>query len=114
MGGSRAGVRHGFCQDAPSGRAAKGERCMSGTAQESSHHHASTPPQKSRDEGIRYAWIHWSVLLGLFGFYLLMFLRYRPYDIDNPWFLSFSYNSYVEHICTDQFMNVRFPEGMDG
>jgi hypothetical protein len=55
-----------------------------------------------------------TILCGLFVFYLGMFLRYRPYDIDNPWFLSFSYNSYVEHICTDQFMNVRFPEGMDG
>jgi hypothetical protein len=54
------------------------------------------------------------ILSGLFIFYLGMFLRYRPYDIDNPWFLSFSYNSYVEHICTDQFMNVRFPGGMDG
>jgi hypothetical protein len=43
-----------------------------------------------------------------------MFQRYRAYDIDNPWFLSFSYNSYVEHIDSDQFLNVRFPSGMDG
>ena len=43
-----------------------------------------------------------------------MFLRYRPYDIDNPWFLSFSYNTCVEHINTDQYMNVQFPAGMDG
>lgn len=43
-----------------------------------------------------------------------MFLRYRAYDIDNPWFLSFSYNTFVEHISTDQFMAVRFPAGMDG
>lgn len=54
------------------------------------------------------------ILLSLFAFYLLMFQRYRPYDIDNPWFLSFSYNTCVEHIYTDQFMNVRFPGGMDG
>jgi hypothetical protein len=54
------------------------------------------------------------ILCGLFVFYLTMFLRYRAYDIDNPWFLSFSYNSFVEHIKTDQFMDVRFPDGMDG
>jgi hypothetical protein len=54
------------------------------------------------------------ILCGLFVFYLGMFQRYRAYDIDNPWFLSFSYDTYVEHINTDQFMNVRFPDGMDG
>jgi hypothetical protein len=54
------------------------------------------------------------ILCALFTFYLGMFQRYRAYDIDNPWFLSFSYDSYVEHINTDQFMNVRFPAGMDG
>jgi hypothetical protein len=54
------------------------------------------------------------ILCGLFVFYIGMFQRYRAYDIDNPWFLSFSYNTYVEHINTDQFLNVRFPGGMDG
>ena len=53
-------------------------------------------------------------LVSLFAFYLSMFLRYRPYEVDNPWFLSFSYNACVEHIATDQFMDVRFPGGMDG
>jgi hypothetical protein len=54
------------------------------------------------------------MLAALLAFYLFMFLRYRPYDIDNPWFLSFSYGRFVEHVTTDQFMNVRFPGGMDG
>ena len=54
------------------------------------------------------------ILCGLLVFYLAMFQRYRAYDVDNPWFLSFSYDTYVEHINTDQFMNVRFPDGMDG
>jgi len=55
-----------------------------------------------------------AILLGLLSYYLAIFLRYRPYDIDNPWFLSFSYDACVEHISSDQFMNVRFPFGMDG
>ena len=55
-----------------------------------------------------------SILLGLFVFYCWMFLKYRPFEIDNPWFLSFSYDTFVEHLTNDQFMNVRFPSGMDG
>src|SRR5260221_10322945 len=55
-----------------------------------------------------------TILLALFCYYLAIFLRYRPYDIDNPWFLSFSYDTFVEHIHSDQFMNVRYPQGMDG
>lgn len=54
------------------------------------------------------------LLLALLAFYLFMFLRYRPYDIDNPWFLSFSYNRFTDHIRSDQFGNVPFPNGMDG
>jgi len=54
------------------------------------------------------------ILAGLFAFYLAMFPVYRPYDIDNPWFLSFSYNFCTEHIDSDQFMNMRFPYGSDG
>ncbi len=55
------------------------------------------------------------LILGvLFCFYLGMFLKYRAYDVDNPWFLSFSYNTCVEHIDTDQYLNVPFPRGMDG
>jgi hypothetical protein len=55
-----------------------------------------------------------SVLAILWIFYLLMFLNYRAYDVDNPWFLSFSHGACVEHVATDQFMDVRFPYGMDG
>lgn len=54
------------------------------------------------------------LLMSLLGFYVLMFLRYRPYDIDNPWFLSFSYDTFVERVTSDQFMNVAFPGGMNG
>ena len=54
------------------------------------------------------------LLLALLAFYLFIFLRYRPYDIDNPWFLSFSYNRFIEHIRSDQFAKVVFPGGMDG
>jgi hypothetical protein len=54
------------------------------------------------------------ILCALFVFYCAMFLRYRPYDIDNPWFLSFSYNTCIEHVYTDQYMRVAFPGGMDG
>jgi hypothetical protein len=54
------------------------------------------------------------LLLALFAFYLFMFLRYRPYDIDNPWFLSFSYNRFIDHIRSDQFAKVTFPARMDG
>jgi hypothetical protein len=73
------------------------------------------PPllDRSQDE-VRFRWQRLTVLLALFGFYLLMFLRYRPYDVDNPWFLSFSYNACIEHISTDEFLQVKFPNGMDG
>ncbi|SNS23734.1 hypothetical protein SAMN05421770_101115 [Granulicella rosea] len=54
------------------------------------------------------------MLAGLLTLYLAPFLRYRPYDIDNPWFLSFSYNAWVDHIVDDRFMRMRFPGGMDG
>ncbi len=55
------------------------------------------------------------VVLGvLFVFYLAMSPHYRPYDIDDPWFLAFSYDTCVEHVVSDQFMNTPFPRGMDG
>src|ERR1700761_1795632 len=55
-----------------------------------------------------------TIIVALLLFYLSMFLHYRPFDIDNPWFLSFSYSSFVEHVYSDQYMNVAFPSGMDG
>lgn len=54
------------------------------------------------------------VLAALFVLYQVLFLHYRPYDVDNPWFLSFSYNHFVDGIGTDQFLCMRFPFGMDG
>ena len=54
------------------------------------------------------------LLAALFVLYQLLFLHYRPYDVDNPWFLSFSYLQHVEHVRTDQFLQMRFPFGMDG
>ena len=43
-----------------------------------------------------------------------MFQKYRAYDIDNPWFLSFSYNLSELHIEKDTFAQIPFPFGMDG
>ena len=54
------------------------------------------------------------VLAALFAMYQALFLHYRPYDVDNPWFLSFSYAQHVEHLQTDEFLHMRFPFGMDG
>ena len=55
------------------------------------------------------------VLLIFFAsFYCLMFQKYRAYDIDNSWFLSFSYNLSELHIEKDTFAQVPFPLGMDG
>jgi hypothetical protein len=60
----------------------------------------------------------WSLLLVLlvlvFAFYQLLFLRVRAFDVDNSWFLSFSYNFGMDHIYRDTFMNVPVPRGMDG
>ncbi len=54
------------------------------------------------------------LLIVLAGFYALEYQRYRAYDIDNAWFQSFTYNDFVSHTPTDRFMQVRFPDGMDG
>ena len=54
------------------------------------------------------------VLAALFVLYQALFLHYRPYDVDNPWFLSFSYVQHVQGLRTDEFLHMRFPFGMDG
>jgi hypothetical protein len=54
------------------------------------------------------------ILTGLLAFYLFMFLRYRPYEIDNAWSLSFTYSGLVQHLNGDQFMNHNFPNGQGG
>ncbi len=53
-------------------------------------------------------------LVALFSLYQLLFLHFRPYDIDNPWFLSFSYSQNVRHVFSDEFLHARFPYGQDG
>jgi hypothetical protein len=51
-------------------------------------------------------------LLGLL--YCGLAQKYRAYDVDNPWFLSFSYNACHGDIETDTFQGMRYPGGMDG
>ncbi len=54
------------------------------------------------------------VLLLLGVLYVGLTQRYRAYDVDNPWFLSFSYNYCHDNIQSDTFMQVHYPAGMDG
>jgi hypothetical protein len=54
------------------------------------------------------------VTFALAAFYCLMFQKYRAYDLDNPWFLSFSYNLTTTGVEKDVFWYVPFPDGMDG
>ncbi len=60
---------------------------------------------------VQRAYIVLPLLAMLYG---ALFENFRPDDLDNPWFLSFSYNMCNEHVDTDQFEQVRFPNGMDG
>lgn len=46
--------------------------------------------------------------------YVALAIKYRAYDVDNPWFQSHSYNLWNDHIDTDTFMNGSFPAGMGG
>lgn len=52
--------------------------------------------------------------LALAAFYCLMFQKYRAYDVDNPWFLSFAYNLSSGASDKDIFLGMPFPRGMDG
>lgn len=52
------------------------------------------------------------VLLGLL--YISLFQSYRAYEIDNPWYLSFSRSFLVDHGGPDFFLNGVFPDGMGG
>ena len=52
------------------------------------------------------------VLLGVL--YCSLYNSYRAYEIDNPWYLSFSYNFHINHITKDLFLNGIFPDGMGG
>jgi hypothetical protein len=55
-----------------------------------------------------------AILLTLLGLYVLMFQRYRAYEIDTPWFLSYSWNYQHSSVQTDEFGGAHFPQGMDG
>jgi hypothetical protein len=46
--------------------------------------------------------------------YIALFQRYRAYEIDNPWYLSFSRNYCVDRYPGDFFLNGVFPDGMGG
>ena len=70
------------------------------------------PPESWLQKNFRTAVL--LALAALFLLYQLLFLHYRPYDVDNPWFLSFSYAHHVQHLRTDEFLHMRFPYGMDG
>ena len=62
-------------------------------------------------------WERWSpyiVIAWLALCYTALALKYRAYDIDNPWFQSHSYNLWNDHIDTDTFMCTSFPAGMGG
>ena len=76
---------------------------------------ANVKPSAKLPAAIRARWLLRCLsLLALAVLYLLLTQKYRAYDIDNPWFLSFSYNACHEHIGTDEFEQDRFPTGMDG
>jgi hypothetical protein len=46
--------------------------------------------------------------------YSMLFQKYRAYEIDNPWYLSFSRSYWVDRYPGDMFLNGVFPNGMGG
>jgi hypothetical protein len=56
----------------------------------------------------------WPIIIGLAALYVSLFLSYRAYEIDNPWYLSFSHSTWVDHYHGDLFLNGIFPNGMGG
>jgi hypothetical protein len=46
--------------------------------------------------------------------YVAMLGRYRAFDLDNSWYLSFSYGQVIRHIPADTFALEVFPHGMGG
>lgn len=69
----------------------------------------ATPAPLSRERLSLYA-----VIACLALCYAALWTKYRSYDIDNPWFQSFSYNTWNEHFDGDAFLNLSFPSGMEG
>lgn len=46
--------------------------------------------------------------------YVLLWNKYRPYNVDDPWFTSFSYDLCHKHSEFDEAFGGRFPNGMGG
>jgi hypothetical protein len=46
--------------------------------------------------------------------YVVLWDKYRPYNIDDPWFASLSYNLCHKHSELDDAFGSRFPNGMGG
>ncbi len=64
---------------------------------------------------MQHRYVYRIVVLSLLGLlYIGLIQKYRAYDIDNPWFLSFSYNYCHGGTLTDEFAGTHYPEGMDG
>jgi hypothetical protein len=60
-----------------------------------------------------FPWTAGLCLLFLEILYIALFQRYRAYEIDNPWYLSFSRNYWVARYPGDFFLNGVFPDGME-
>jgi len=84
------------------------------TASASSTHTRYTKPGGEEDT------LEWSrrseyVLIALLGvLYLALMGKYRGFQLDNIWFLSFSHSYWVDHVQSDTFMLKPFPGGMGG
>jgi len=52
------------------------------------------------------------LLIGLL--YIVLIGKYRAFDLDSVWFLSFSHDFWLHHIVTDTLMHASFPQGMGG
>lgn len=46
--------------------------------------------------------------------YVLLFDHFRTFQVDDPWFASFSYNYWNDGIVTDTLYKRHFPRGMGG
>ncbi len=76
--------------------------------------HASVSSDQKRGLAQHPSWLIFLTLSFLGVLYASLFLRFRAYEIDNPWYLSFSRNFWVDRVGTDTFLNGVFPDGMGG
>jgi hypothetical protein len=56
----------------------------------------------------------WAAAVATFLFYIALWGLYRPYNIDDPWFMSFSYDLCHRQSELDLAFGGRFPNGMGG